>query len=270
MLRLIMPLVLVVLALAGGLAIAHESGEVSGPMTLTAHDFLRYLHVVLLVFWLGPDVAITIAGSYAANTQLNAAQRAGAARMAGYYALMPQVCMSLMLTVGGILSEYVGLEHPWWQMAGIILLGPVWLTLTLLAYFGWGGAGELSARLEHWLRIALVFGIPVSVTYSVVTGRLAEAPYVGGKLILFALLLVLGLLIRRAYAPFRDGIEQLSRDGASPGLDQVITTSFTRGRRLVYVSWVILMLAALAGVVKPGATEADEHTVSFRESPRYW
>lgn len=37
--------------------------------------------------------------------------------------VIPRAAISLMLTVGGLLSEYVGLEHPWWQMAGIVLLG---------------------------------------------------------------------------------------------------------------------------------------------------
>jgi len=242
--------------LSAGLAWGHETAAaLSGPATLMAHDLVRYLHIVLLVFWLGPDVAITIAGSYAANTQLSASQRAGAARMAEYYAIMPKVCMSLMLTVGGILSEYVGLEHPWWQMAGIVLVGPLWLSLTLLAWFGSGGAGLAASRLERWLRIALVFGIPVSVGYSTITGRLAEAPYVGSKLLLFAAVLVLGLLASRAYAPFLAAVRALRPDAPAPELEQTIANGFRRGRLFVFATWAALLLAALIGVVKPGVAE---------------
>lgn len=245
--------------LLGAVAGAHEmAGAAPGPMTLTPHDLLRYLHVVLLVFWLGPDVAITIAGTWAANAQLNPAQRAGAARMAEYYAIMPRVCMSLMLTVGGILSEQVGLEHPWWQMAGIVLLGPVWLTLTLLAYFGSGDAGAWATRLERWLRIALIVSIPASVTYSTVTGRLAEAPYIGGKLILFALILVLGLLAQRAFAPYLQGVKELARGVTSPALDETLRASFARGRRVVIVTWLALLMAAFMGVVQPGVPDEEQ------------
>lgn len=249
-------LLMVVAAFAGQVALAEPQGVTSGGLTLAAHDFWRYLHIVLLVFWLGPEVAIMIAGHHAVNTSLNAAQRAGAARMMEYYEIMPRVCMSLMLTVGGALSEYVGLEHPWWQMAGIWLLGPVWLVLTLGAYFGGAaGAGLLAARLEHWLRIALIIGIPISVGYSMATERLAEAPYVAGKLLLFAVILVLGLLARRAWAPFRQGVTRLATDGVSGALDAQMTASFSRGRRYVIATWVALLLAALAGVVQPGVPE---------------
>jgi hypothetical protein len=241
---------------AAGAAHAHDVGPLAGDLTLTAHELWRYLHVVLLVFWLGPDVGIMVAGAHAANPALNAAQRAGAARMMRYYEIMPRVCMSLMLTVGGVLTEHVGLDHPWWQMAGIWLLGPVWLALTLAAYFGGSaGAGALAERLEQALRVVLIVAVPVSVAYSTMTGRLETAPYVGPKLILFALVLLFGLLARRAFGPFLDGVRQLGTAGASPALDATIAASYRRGRALVIVTWVALMLAAFLGVVKPGVPD---------------
>lgn len=241
--------------MAGEIALAYTEALPHGGPTLDAHELLRYLHIVLLVFWLGPDVAIVVAGSFAANPALNAAQRAGAARMMEYYEIMPRVCMSLMLTVGGLLSEHVGLAHPWWQMAGIWLLGPVWLGLTLAAYFGAAGAGTLAGRLERLLRMVLVVAVPASVAYSISTGRLAEAPYVGGKLLLFALILVLGLLAARAWAPFRDGVRRLAVEGTSAALDAQVTTSFRAGRRYVIGVWIALALAALSGVVQPGVVD---------------
>jgi hypothetical protein len=249
-------LVLAASLLVASLAGAHETGAQAGNLVLSAHDMVRYLHIVLLVFWLGPDVAIMVAASHVINTGLNAAQRVGAATMMHYYEIMPRVCMSVMLTVGGVLSEHVGLTHPWWQMAAIWLLGPVWLALTLAAYFGSSeGAGALASRLETWLRIAVIFGVPLSVTFSISTGRLAQAPYVGGKLLLFAVVLALGLLARRAFGPFSDGVKKLAREGSSPAVDQAITVSFARGRRFVLASWVALLLAALSGVVQPGAPD---------------
>jgi hypothetical protein len=256
-------IVLTVLALVSVPAFAHDVGDLAGDTVLTANELTRYLHVVLLVFWLGPDVGIVIAGAHATNPALNAAQRAGAARMMDYYEIMPRVCTSLMLTVGGVLSEQVGLEHPWWQMAGIWLLGPVWLALTLWSYFGANaGAGALATRLEQSLRIVLIVAVPASVAWSTMTGRLAAAPYVGAKLLLFALILLLGLLARRALAPFRDGVRRLPVEGATPALDQSIGRSFAAGRRFVFASWAALLLAALLGVVQPGAPEQPEMPAS--------
>jgi hypothetical protein len=262
--RLVTRIALACAGLVAGVAFAHDPVPAANDVALTAHELVRYLHVVLLVFWLGPEVAIAIAGAHAADGALTPAQRVAAARMMGYYEIMPRVCTSLMLTVGGILSEQIGLEHPWWQAAGIWLLGPVWLTLTLAAHFGSGPAGATATRLEQWLRILLIVGVPLSVTYSTVTGRLADAPYVGGKLILFALILLLGLLARRAFAPFVAGVARLAREGASPGLDAAMATSYRRGRRFVVAVWGALLLAALAGIVQPGAPEEDQMARSSR------
>jgi hypothetical protein len=114
-----------------------------------------------------------------------------------------------------------------------------------------------ATRLEQWLRVLLIIGVPLSVIYSTVTGRLADAPYVGGKLILFALILLLGLLARRAFAPFVAGVARLAQEGASPALDAAMTASYRRGRRFVFAVWAALLLAALAGIVQPGAPEEE-------------
>jgi hypothetical protein len=256
-------------ALAAGVAWSHEMAPDVGDLTLTAHELTRYLHVVLLVFWLGPEVAILIAGNHAIDTTLTASQRAASARMMTYYEIMPRVCMSLMLTVGGILSEQIGLEHPWWQAAGIWLLGPVWLVLALAAWLaGSRGARNAAVRLEEILRVVLIVGIPLSVWYSTSTGRLEDAPYVGAKLILFAAILVLGLFARRAFGPFTSGLQQLARDGASPALDATLASSWRRGRVFVLGIWAALLLAALLGIVQPGAPEEEEeHAAAGASAP---
>jgi len=246
--------VLMLIVATGGVVLAPAAVAHTGESPGGMHELLRYLHVVLLVFWLGPEVATLVAGQHAIRATLNAAQRVAAARMMGYYEIMPRVCMSLMLTVGGALSEQVGLDHPWWQSAAIWLLGPVWLTLTVAAHFGAAtGAGAIAERLEQALRIVIVLAVPVSVAYSITAGRLAAAPYVGGKLLLFALIALLSLLARRAHAPFRDGVRELAADNGSPGLDLAMRASVARGRPFVLAIWVALLLAALLGVVQPGA-----------------
>jgi hypothetical protein len=221
---------------------------------LSAHELFRFLHLLLFVFWIGPDVAVYIVSRATVNPAMNDAQRLAAARMMPVIDLLPRVCISLMLTVAGVLSEYVGLEHPPWQMAGIILLGPVWLTLTLVATLRSGTAlGRQAATLEHWLRWALVFGVLASVSYAIATGRLAEAPYVGSKLLLFAAALLLSLLLRARMRPFHEGIARLAAIGRTPDLDLQMTTSLNRARPFVHGIWAAVLAAALIGVIKPGA-----------------
>jgi hypothetical protein len=158
-----------------------------------------------------------------------------------------------MLTVGGLLSEYVGIEHPAWQLAGIVLLGPVWLALVLLTFLRQGtAAGSALARIDVWFRWALMAGIVVSVTWSTVTGRLADAPWVGWKLLIFAALLLIGALLRVRIRPFVEGVRALATSGSTPDIDRAMQASLAETKTYVLAMWIGLLLAALLGVVQPG------------------
>lgn len=115
----------------------------------TAYRTVLFLHQVLFVFWLGPDIGVFMWSTKATNPEMTPAQRVSAGRIMRVIDIIPKACMSIMLTIGGILTEMMGIEHPWWQMAGIILLGPVWLTLTLLTFARQGTeAGLTLAKLD--------------------------------------------------------------------------------------------------------------------------
>ena len=61
--------------------------------------------------------------------------------------------MALMPTGGGILAELTGISHPAWEMAAIILLGPVWVAMVHLVHARQGtAAGATLARLDVWFR----------------------------------------------------------------------------------------------------------------------
>ena len=161
--------------------------SVESDYAINGYEVLMVVHQLLFVFWLGPDIGVYAWSRKVINPELTPDQRLAAANVMHTIDIMPRVCLSLMLTVGGILTEAVGLEHPLWQLAGIILLGPVWLTIVLVAYIKEGTAlGATVNRLDLWLRWALFAGVIVSVAYSTSTGRLDVAPWVGWKLLLFA------------------------------------------------------------------------------------
>jgi len=228
---------------------------------VTSYELLQFLHVFLFVFWLGPDVAVYAWSRKVVETGASAEQRVVAGQMMALVDVIPRAAISLMLTVGGLLSEYVGLEHPWWQMAGIVLLGPVWLTLVLIAVFRDGTASGASAqRFESWLRWLLIVAVPLSVAYSTVTGRLALAPYVGVKLLLFALVLLFGHLLRARLAPLRQalaelGTADLATHGPSTARDEAMRVSLARSRPYSVAIWLALLTAALMGVLKPGVPQ---------------
>jgi hypothetical protein len=202
---------------------------------VTTQEWLQFLHIFLFVFWLGPDVAAYIWSRKAVEAGAPPEMQAVSRQMMMRVEMISRASMSLMLTVGGLLSHYVGLEHPWWQMAGIVLLGPVWLLLILIGFFRDGTAfGATALRLETALRWVVIVAVPLSVLWSTLSGRLDVAPYVGAKLLLFAAVLLCWQLLR---------------------------TGVPRSRLYLATVWTGLLVAALLGVMKPGVPVAGSDVV---------
>ena len=222
---------------------------------MSVHDFFLLLHLVLFVYWLGGDLGVFYSSGFVVNEKLGKETRLVAAKIMMNLDLFPRICMSLMLTVGGILTEFKGLEHPLWQMAGIVALGPFWLAMVLTIHFQHGSPlAQRLTRFDYWFRWAMIIAIIASVTYSVSTGRLAPAPWVGGKLLIFAFLIFCGLMIRMALTPFIDGMRAIGADAVTAASNAGMRQSLGRVRPWVLAIWVGLIVEAYLGIVEPGGS----------------
>jgi hypothetical protein len=238
----------------------------AGAEESSVYLMVLFLHQILFVFWLGPDIGVYMWSTKVTNPECTPAQRVAAGRMMRSIDLIPKVCMSLMLTIGGILTEMMGIEHPWWQMVGICLLGPVWLTLTLLTYRQAGSdASQKLLKLDIWFRSLVVISVLASVVISVSSDRLGDAPWVTGKLMIFAAVILISILLRQRLAPFGSSLDQLEAQGPSPELDQQLNSIMARARPFMFATWLGLALAAGMGMAQPGGTPAAAASVSITQ-----
>jgi len=192
-----------------------------------------------------------------ANTEVTPAQRLAAARIMPVIEVISKACMSLMLTVGGILTELRGIDHYWWQMPAIIILGPIWLTLTLMVFFKSGTeTGVRLARYDVWFRWLVVVSVSASSVFALVTGRLDDAPWVVGKLLLFAAVVLFGLLMRQRLAPLQDNLDKLEAEGPTPEVNTAISRCIGQARVFMFATWAGLIMAGAMGVFQPGAPES--------------
>ncbi len=228
-------------------------GDVRAEPGITAQRLWTFVHLLLFVFWLGADLGVVLAVRAAARPGLLPEQRWRTLGLARTIDLAPRLAASLMLTVGGILTEYIGIAHPWWQMAGVVVLGPVWMGLVFLAHTAASSApGVWAERLEDGLRRLLIVAVPVSVAWSWFSGRLAPAPYVAAKLLLFALLMVLGLRIRTAWRELAVGLRQQPLQPIPAAGAGVAATRLNALVPVMLASWVALAAAAWLGISRPG------------------
>jgi hypothetical protein len=212
----------------------------------------RFLHILLFVYWLGGDAGVFYSSRFVVDPKLSQAARLTAARIFADLDMIPRYCMALMLTVGGILAELIGIRHPPWEMLAVILLGPVWVALVYLVHARQGSAaGAALARVDVWFRWLVIASILVSAIHSNLTGRLAGLEWFSAKLLLFAFMVFCGLMIRRNLPPFSEGFRILATTGATAESDRMMIGALARCRPWVLLIWAGLLLSALLGILKP-------------------
>ena len=221
---------------------------------MSAQDLLTLLHLLLFCYWLGGDIGVFYSAGFVVDPSRSREARLTAAKIMLGIDLVPRICMSLMLTVGGLLAETLGIVHPPWQLAGIILLGPLWLGMVLVLHFAHGARFlPLLTRVDFIFRWLVIVAILASCAWSIASGRLAEAPWLTGKLLAFALLVFCGLMIRLRFPGFAQGYGKLVAGTQTAEDDAAMATSLARVRPWVVAIWVLLVLEAFLGVVQPGA-----------------
>lgn len=218
-----------------------------------AHTLALTAHLLLFAWWLGGDLGVF----YSSGRVVDASQPRAARLMAGRIMLgldlVPRICMSLMLTVSALLAETVGIPHPPWQIAAVLLLGPAWLALVLFLHLREGSAAAPAVRrLDLALRWIVIVAVTASATWSLASGRLAEHPWLAAKLYLFAFLVFCGLMIRRGLPPFIAGYAALAAGRETPESDRAMAASLARMRPWVLAIWVGLVASTVLGVAKPG------------------
>jgi len=217
------------------------------------HDLFLILHLLLFCYWLGADLGVFYSSGMVIDPSLSDPARATAAKIMVNLDLVPRICMSLMLTVGGILSEFKGVPHPTWQMVGIVLLGPAWLAMVLTVHLQEGSdLGKTVAKVDYWFRVVLVVYLLISVGVSFAWGSLGQFPWVGAKLVVFAGLVFCGIMIRRFIGPYASGIHALATTGSNDEINAAMAKSLGQCRPFVLAIWAGLLVEVWLGVVQPG------------------
>ena len=224
---------------------------------MSLYDFLLIFHLLLFVYWLGGDLGVFYSSGMVVDPKLSNSARVTAAKIMVNLDFVPRICMTLMLTVGGLLSGQIGIEHPLWQTIGFIALGPGWLAMVLfLHYQGSTPLGKIVTKIDYYFRWALVVYLCCSVTfYTFFSERLATAPWISAKLGIFAFLVFCGLMIRKYIPDYGIGIGKLRNDEVSDEINASMLASLNKCRPFVLAIWVGLLLECVIGVVKPGDQE---------------
>lgn len=214
------------------------------------YELLLLIHLILFVYWLGGDLGVFYSSGFVADGSLSTEARTTAAKIMLGCDLVPKICMSLMLTVGGLLSATMGIEHPSWQLVGIVLIGPFWLGMVLVLHFK-HHARFIPAltKFDFYFRCLVVVGLIASCVYAYSTGRLEGAQWLILKILIFAVLVFCGLMIRVNLGGFSATYLKLIQ-GQTPSHDdnRLMQRSLKVVRIWVVTIWVLLLVQAWLGI----------------------
>ena len=221
-------------------------------MSGEAYELWKWLHILLLVFWLGADVGVFICGSWIRRTDLTAAERIILLRVSAVIDLWPRVSAALMLPVGATLAQtwLPGMPVGWvlaaWGVAA------VWLGLTFAGIRLFGtAAGERIQTITNVFLVALAAVCLVGGFWWLRVGEAAASPWVGWKLVLYGLVCVIAIGIDKAFKPVISGFGLLGEAGRLGEANGLITRGMNRTLLVVATLYGVLLVASLIGVTKP-------------------
>ena len=221
---------------------------------MSAYEVLLLIHLLLFAYWLGGDLGVFYSSGFVVNSELSRESRLTAAKIMLGCDLVPRICMSLTLTVGGLLSIYVGVEHLSWQLVLIVLLGPFWLSMVLVLHFKQSAPFiPVLTKFDFYFRWFLIAAIILSCIYAWLTDRLVETPWMIGKLLAFAGTVFCGLMIRVKIKGFSGTYLKILQDQYTDADSQVMIKSLNAVKPWVIGIWLLLIIEAWLGIAQPGS-----------------
>ena len=216
---------------------------------MSGYTIALIAHLLLFAYWLGGDLGVFYSSYVVGAPKQPLAARQTAAGILVWLDRIPRVCLILMVPVSLTLVTNLGLA----QWPGVLLY-TVWAFTALWLVLLWRVEATHAAALAAIDALIRVLVIATLVVLGISalrgTGPLAGA-WVGIKLLLFALAISCGLMIRKLFAPFGAAFGRLASEGSTPDLEQALDTSLRRTRPFVIVIWACLIGAAAVGVIKP-------------------
>ena len=211
---------------------------------------LKFLHILLFVFWLGTDMGTYYSSRFVINPNLSGPQRATALQILLGCDLGPRIAMPLIMPTGIHMGFYLGLVKI--DSAGVLivwLLGLLWLTLVLALHFSKNESlkGKLT-KLDFWVRpfiVSLVGGLAV---YNLIHPTHIVADYINWKLLAVCALILCGLGIRYHLNIFKPAFRQMMMGENLEEANHVIKKKMDDCLPYVYGIWIGLLVSAALGL----------------------
>ena len=220
---------------------------------LEPYFLIKLLHILLFVYWLGGDIGVFYSAIHVRKHELTIPARQTALTILAWVDQIPRFCLVFMLPVGYSLAAQLGVVR-----ASTMVLFATWLVafawaamVASIHHYQGTPRGQRLRNIDLVWRCLLVGGLLWDAWQGFMGSGHVLARWVAAKLIVFALLITCGIMIRLRGTKLGPALRQLFENGSTPQIEAAIKLSFARTRPFVLLIWALLVVAAYIGIAKP-------------------
>ena len=212
---------------------------------------LTLLHILIPVYWLGGDLGAFYGSSFLVDPKRTVPERMLALKILNDIDMAPRTALILALPTGFTLAAFKGWlpVSPLW-VAGVWLVGLIWLALAWVVHLSHGGGSGWSRPVDLAIRYLVVAGT-LGAGIACLAGLIDMPLFIALKLIALGVCICLGLFIRRLLAPLGPAIVSMKTDGPNPQSDAAIAGVISRTRPAVLAIWAAVLAASYLGIATP-------------------
>ncbi len=221
---------------------------------MTDYGLWKFIHIMLLVYWLGADLGVFILARAVRSAELSFDQRALLLKYAMVIDFLPRICFALMLPVGLHLTDTSGYAD-----VPLVLLVAGWVVaaawLWLLRALGKSEGTPRQARLSRInlagqaVMGAVVIAAGLALLFGFGGSQLA--PWLALKVLLFGLVFPCAIMIDVEFRPIGPAFARLATEGSSPEVEALITRSVDRAVWWVLAIYALVIVISFLGAVQP-------------------
>ena len=234
------------------------------------HAVILFLHIILLVTWLGVDLGVFISSFFLRNPKYPINERLMIGRIAGILDMGPRASLLLVYPTGAWLAwigewgftKPLGPLSPVTQLVLISFIFLIWEIMVWIQFWGHRKVlnGRASQKLEDFLtryrrydiyaRWVLAAALIVDGILGILGQGFIDQPWLGWKVFLFGLIVVQGIAIRWAADAWPSLIRDIVDNGSTPAREAALNQAMRRAYPFVLIIYGLILTISMIGILK--------------------
>ncbi len=220
---------------------------------MTTYLTLKWLHIIAMAYWLGGEWGVFNTSRYVTDPKLSLDERHRHMETAHRIDILPRTGIILLLPLGLHMGSILGVHSlggAW--IVGMWIFVGLWYCLTLSAFFKRGtDTGLRLTKMDEAIRFVVIPILLISALWSLFYGAPFIAKWYAAKVLVYAILLIMGLALRFIMRDWIIQFRKLADSGTAVAADAKLAQSIKLGRGIAYFYWIGIALVAYFGVAKP-------------------